>query len=238
MLRGLARQACTAHSFIMIQQSFEHWQWWLQENEGRNSALYENQALLYYLQQTHAERFLVVGASERWRPPWSGLKAPLMLETAIKPQIGTHFQSQVHQLGVASQSMQVVVLPHTLDWSNDREAILSEVWRILQANGLCFILLYNHSVLARWVWGRSSFRLLTKNLPETPLKNFSKLYKQQGFEKVLQTGLVPSHKYAKTHYWSAMLGMGRLIVLKKNVVRMRMRPVTGGFRNVDVQPAC
>lgn len=97
------------------------------------------------------------------------IKRKFIIECSDSVTEGTHVQSYFQQLAIRNNSIDAVVLHHTLEFENDPHAILREVERILVPEGKLIIVLFNPISL----WGLWHVYLHTKQLvkhqqPELP----------------------------------------------------------------------
>ena len=133
--------------------------------------------------------------------------------------IASRVQSRTDALGIASDSVDAVFLPHTLEYEPDPHAVLREVERILMGDGHLIVLGFRplslwgmRHLLARDGFPPGSERLLA----ERRLRDWLKLL---GFE------IVDAHRYLFTWPWGrAAPGSERLL----EVVGERAWPVFAG----------
>ena len=114
---------------------------WLQTSLGESLLAQEARVVEETLDGVFGEECLQVGL---WGEERSFLRFSRTHRTAlIAPQVAGGNQSAIgepHRLPVASDSVDCVLLPHTLDFSDRPHAILREVHRVLRSDGHVMLL--------------------------------------------------------------------------------------------------
>jgi len=124
---------------------------WYLSSLGRELAEQEEQCLERMLRDTFGYYLLQVGGggclAEAVRV--SRIRERILLPAAAVPQtLGLQAVAAPHHLPVASDSVDVVVLPHTLEFSVDARQVLREAERVLIPEGRLVVIGFN--VLSMW----------------------------------------------------------------------------------------
>jgi SAM-dependent methyltransferase len=100
-------------------------------------------------------------------PVWDCLQESPILHKIIvtptpPPSSAYHLlQSTYFDLPLASESIDLVIMPHILEFEPDPKAILAEVWRVLMDHGHLFIISFNpYSSLGLWHLCKRSARIV------------------------------------------------------------------------------
>lgn len=116
---------------------------WLSTSLGQRCLFEEQRLVRRALETAFGEQLLQVGV-------WGG--AEIFVQHArtqhsmlldFRPQAGVTIVSSASSLAVASDSADVVVLPHTLEWTRSPHTLLREVARVLRADGYLVILCFS-----------------------------------------------------------------------------------------------
>ena len=117
---------------------------WLRTGLGRSLLLAERRIVEAAVEDLFGEQCLQIGL---WGDPGSFIRfartqrALCLADTWGKPGKQPGVYGRLHRLPIASKSIDVVVLPHTLDFADDRsQAILREADRVLMPNGHLIVL--------------------------------------------------------------------------------------------------
>jgi len=122
---------------------------WLTTPLGRRCLAAEQRLVRRTLERVFGEQFLQIGF---WGRPDAFLRYARTQRATLldwRPGIGADLLSETHALAVASDSMDAVLLPHTLELTPSPHALLREVNRILRADGQLVVLSFKPSGL----WG-------------------------------------------------------------------------------------
>ncbi len=218
-------------------KAFDAWQWLLRQRSGRILMLWERRRLVELLKQTGAQTILQIGKCSLSFP-----KIALPFSTIVRLSSFENVKnfdvfSSVQQCGIENQSFQVIILQHTLDWADDPKKIFDEVWRILQPNGLCFILISNRSWFAQKILGDKNYRSSLKDLQKIHRKDLRQYWLDKGFFEIYKQGILGMMVW-RMRYFNvfAFLGLTQLIVLKKELVGVRMKSVTGKVKIMGLAP--
>lgn len=131
-----------AHGYKALQ----NWNEWLAEQFLGNSVLEEEkQGLSVLLRQHYGKHALLIGV-----PHQATLLTSLDLpcHTLISPMLGRHhpigtIESDFHELPIMTGSIDLVILPHTLEFVDNPRHLLSEACRIVKPEGLIAICGFN-----------------------------------------------------------------------------------------------
>lgn len=116
-------------------------QHWLESPLGESLLLQESRIVEEALDGIFGEQCLQLG---QWGEPRTFLRfartqrAALIAEVAV--DAGPSAIGQLHRLPVASDSIDCVLLPHTLDYSDRSQAVLREVHRVMRSDGHLVVL--------------------------------------------------------------------------------------------------
>lgn len=128
---------------------------WLESPLGREVAAREAQCLERMLADVFGYYLLQVGMTDafgdavRASPVRHRILLPL---SARRGTLGTQVVASPDRLPVAGDSVDAVVLPHTLDFVNDARQVLREVERVLIAEGRVVVIGFN--AVSLWgLWG-------------------------------------------------------------------------------------
>ena len=113
---------------------------WLESARGR--ALLETEATLLaeVLEDCFGWEALQVGAWGRGRALLSAARTRSQTVISAREGVGADVQSRLTQLPIVGDSVDAVILPHTLEFETDPYALLREVDRVLAGEGKLLIL--------------------------------------------------------------------------------------------------
>lgn len=131
-----------AHSYRKLQ----HWNQWLaQQFLGSSLLESEYQCLSKLLSRYFGKHALLIGVPEQYSLlsatslPCHSLITPLMMSDKKTAFI----ESDLHDLPILTGSIDLVVIPHTLEFIDNPRQLLSEACRIVKAQGLIIIAGFN-----------------------------------------------------------------------------------------------
>ena len=122
---------------------------WLATPLGRRCLAHEQRLSRQALERVFGEQFLQIGA---WGARTSFLRYARTQRRALldwRPGVAADIVSNPEQLAVATDSVDVVLLPHTLERTPSPHALLREVDRVLRPDGHLLVL----SFASGGVWG-------------------------------------------------------------------------------------
>lgn len=116
---------------------------WLSTSLGQRCLFEERRLVRRILETVFGEQLLQVGV---WGEPevfirYARTQRSMLLD--FYPQAGVTVVSSVSSLAVASDSVDVAVLPHTLEWTSSPHTLLREVTRVLRPDGYLIILCFS-----------------------------------------------------------------------------------------------
>ena len=132
---------------------------WLATPLGRRCLANEQRLIRGALERVFGEQFLQIGA---WGGHSSFLRHARTQRRALvdwRADVGADMISDPEQLAIASDSIDAVLLPHTLEQTESPHALLREVDRILRADGHLLVLSFAPGGLwgLRHLFARSGF---------------------------------------------------------------------------------
>jgi len=113
---------------------------WLSTPLGRRCLANEQRLIRRALERVFGEQILQIGA---WGPRNSFLRYARTQRRALvdwRDGVAADLVSDPEQLAVASDSVDAVLLPHTLERTSSPHAVLREVDRVLRADGHLIVL--------------------------------------------------------------------------------------------------
>jgi len=223
---------------------------WLATPLGRRCLANEQRVIRGALDRLFGEQCLQIGA---WGARNSFLRYARTQRRALidwRPQVAADLISDPEQLGVASDSIDVVLLPHTLERTESPHALLREVDRILRPDGHLLVLSFTPGGLwgLRHLFAARGFPAgRERMIREGRLRDWLELLSFDvgsatrychtlPLERFKQLRLLPREEFAQK--WLPMLSGGYLVRAQKRVhpltpVRMWRRParlrVVGGL---------
>jgi SAM-dependent methyltransferase len=223
---------------------------WLATPLGRRCLANEQRLIRGALERVFGEQFLQIGA---WGARNSFLRFARTQRRALidwRPGVAADLISDPEQLGIASDSIDVVLLPHTLERTASPHALLREVDRILRPDGHLLVLSFAPGGLwgVRHLFASRGFPAGRERLiREGRLRDWLELLSFDvgsatrychtlPLERFKQLRLLPREELAQK--WLPMLSGGYLVRAQKRVhpltpVRMWRRParlrVVGGL---------
>jgi len=210
---------------------------WLSTPLGRRCIAAEQRLVRGALERVFGEQLLQIGL---WGRPNAFLRYARTQRTALidwRPEKGAQLLCDTHALAIATDSVDAVLLPHTLELAPSPHALLREVDRVLRADGQILILSFKSSGL----WGLRHLLCAGGYPPghrrlilETRLRDWLQLLSFEiearkrycrtlPFEKIRRFGTFPREEWASR--WLPALSGGFLLSAQKRVHPMTpLRP--------------
>jgi len=116
---------------------------WLSTSLGQRCLAEEQGLIRRVLETVFGDLLLQVGV---WGPPEIFVRHARTQHSMLlgfRPQTGITIASSASSLAVASDSVDAVVLPHTLEWARSPRTLLREVARVLRSDGYLLILCFS-----------------------------------------------------------------------------------------------
>ena len=212
---------------------------WLSTPLGRRCLASEQRLTRRALERVFGERLLQIGA---WGRTDSFVRYARTQRSALldwRPEVGADVVSAATHLAVASDSVDAVVLPHTLELSPSPHALLREVDRVLRADGHLVVLSFRpsgpwglrHLLSPRRGYPPGHRRLI----PERRLRDWLELLSFEvqtrahychtlPLERIRRFGTFPKEEWAAR--WLPVLSGGYLLAAQKRVHPLTpIRPV-------------
>lgn len=126
---------------------------WYRSAEGMRCAAVERKALSKVLSSLFGMCIITLGVPAEGMVTGDSFVRHYQLDLAPAQYSMIDVLSQPAQLPLANESVDVVVVPHTLEFSTRPQAVLDEVKRVLKADGHIAIVTFNAlSLLSFWRW--------------------------------------------------------------------------------------
>jgi SAM-dependent methyltransferase len=204
---------------------------WLATPLGRRCLSNEQRLVRRTLDCVFGEQLLQIGtwgSQDQFLRYARTQRAALIDREAAKP----HVVSSLDRLPIASDCIDAIVLPHTLERSRTPHAVLREAARVLRPEGCLLALGFSPTgfwglrhLLAREGYPPGSRHLI----PERRLRDWLQLLSFEvdpataychtlPFDSVAQFGRLPRERWAKR--WLPMIAGGYLLVAKKRAVNL------------------
>jgi SAM-dependent methyltransferase len=91
----------------------------------------------------HGARLLQIGAWDEGRRFLGGSHMPYCVNIGLAAAEGADAVTEPDALPVLSKSVQAVLLPHTLEYTDEPEALIAEAYRVLSDDGQIIVLAFN-----------------------------------------------------------------------------------------------
>jgi SAM-dependent methyltransferase len=211
---------------------------WLATPLGRRCLANEQRLMRHVLDRVFGEQLLQIGA---WGPPDAFVRyartqraalAVVDLPRDAARHVGADVVMDPGQLGIASDSVDAVILPHTLERTASPHALIREAGRILRADGHFVALGFDPNgpwglrhLLAREGYPAGSRKLYR----EGQLRDWLKLLSFDvepaiaychtlPFEQFRQLGTYPRERWAQK--WLPLLAGGYVLFAQKRTIRL------------------
>lgn len=149
-----------AHGYRILQ----HWNQWLtQQFLGRRLLETEGQQLSHLLNRHFGKHALLLGVPQQYELlkstliPCHSLLSPLI----YKEKITNYIEGDFHELPILTGSIDLVMLPHTLEFVDNPRQLLAEACRIVKPEGLIMICGFNPCS----TWGLRKLFAKNKDMP-------------------------------------------------------------------------
>lgn len=148
---------------VKTYRSIQQWDHWLAQSMGLSVHQIEQSFLAARLPAYHGKHALVIG-TPRQHDLLEGSK--ILQHTVLSPLVNPYktiqfIESEFYKLPIASGSVDLVILPHTLEFVDNPRQVMSEVCRIIKPEGFLLLLGFNPNSL----WGFKKWLLKNKNMP-------------------------------------------------------------------------
>ncbi|OGT45199.1 MAG: hypothetical protein A3E83_07970 [Gammaproteobacteria bacterium RIFCSPHIGHO2_12_FULL_41_20] len=130
-----------AHTYRTI----HHWDQWLEHFLGRNLLEAEQHLLKNSLPKYFGKHILLVGVPKQYSLLQSSVMPYQCLVTPLPTKIKYphYIEGNFHELPIHSGSVDLVVLPHTLEYVDNPQHVLTEACRVVKPEGCILILGFN-----------------------------------------------------------------------------------------------
>lgn len=206
---------------------------WLATPLGRRCLSHEQRLVRRALDRVFGEEMLQVGS---WGAPEAFLRYARTQRVAMLDESPARGEpdvvSRLDRLAIAADSLDAILLPHTLERTESPHAVLREAARVLRPDGCLLALGFSptglwglRNLLARGGYPAGSRHLI----PERRLQDWLELLSFDvdpavsychtlPFERVKRFGTLPRERWAKR--WLPMLAGGYLTVARKRAVNL------------------
>ena len=130
---------------IKTYRTTKQWDHWLTHSLGRHVIEAEKKFLLRYLEKNFGKHTLLIGVPEQHELLNASVTARHTLLTPLinkNPSV-TAIEGELYDLPIASGRVDLVLLPHTLEYVDNPHQLLSEACRIVKPEGHLIILGFN-----------------------------------------------------------------------------------------------
>ncbi len=128
-----------------LYRAAQHWNRWLTQPLGRSVMQAEKKILVKYLAALSGKYGILIGVPEQGELLKASKISPTVLLTPIIHKNTTlqTIESDLHELPIASGSVDLVCLPHSLEHMDNPQRLLAEACRIVKPEGHIVILGFN-----------------------------------------------------------------------------------------------
>jgi SAM-dependent methyltransferase len=146
-----------------LYRSIQQWDHWLRESLGESLLAAEKAALSRLLSERYGKHALLIGVPKQY----TVLKGTLMPNAVVlgplinKHKIIKYIESEFYELPILEGSVDIVLLPHTLEYIDNPRRLLSEACRIVKPEGWLVVMGFNPWSL----WGFRKWWLKNKSIP-------------------------------------------------------------------------
>jgi len=152
----------------MSQRAIVQWNQWLSKGLGQTVLKSENAMLSSFLSDIYGKHLVLVGVPhqtpliQNLNLPCHSLLTPVFHHAEAELKV---IESNLYELPVASGSVDVAILPHTLEFVDNPRQLLTEACRIIKPEGHLLLCGFNPYSL----WGLNKrWRARWTNLPAAP----------------------------------------------------------------------
>ncbi|MBV8802142.1 MAG: methyltransferase domain-containing protein [Gammaproteobacteria bacterium] len=148
-----------AKNYRMIQQ----WNYWLTQDLGINLLTAENTFLSNALVEQYGKHILLIGVPEQSQLLNCSVIPNKILLTSLfnKHTYSKCIESEYYDLPIAPGSIDIVILPHLLEFIDNPHRLLTEACRIVKPEGFIIIFGFNPTSL----WGLKKWWMKSKTMP-------------------------------------------------------------------------
>jgi len=148
---------------VKAYRSLQQWNDWLAEPIGQNLLSLENSCLQQQFRSLSGQSALLIGVPAQLSLLRTSQMQLPMFTTALRLASSSvsAFQSDFNELPIASGSIDLVILAHTLDYAVHPHKLLLEACRIVRPNGHIAIVGFNPYSL----WGLRKYLFESKKVP-------------------------------------------------------------------------
>ncbi len=184
-------------SLIKIYRAAQQWDQWLTQSLGQSVLDVEKKFLIHRLGTYYGKHGILIGVPNQHELLKTSVTAH---QVVLTPLVSRHKQikiieSDFYELPVASGSVDLVLLPHSLEYTNHPRQLLTEACRIVKPEGHIFILGFNPYGLWRFrheLLQRKKMSWHTSFIPSHTVKNWLAL---ADFELVNQDFILYSSRF-------------------------------------------
>jgi len=148
-------------------RKIQKWDQWLEQFPGRGVLAAESQFLHHLLSQFYGNQTLLIGTPHQYTllkssiMPNQLLLGPLLTHNSVKHH--RSIESELHDLPIASGSLDLVLVPHILEYLDNPQQLLSEACRIVKPEGHIIVCGFNPYSL----WGIKKWFSRDTDIPWT-----------------------------------------------------------------------
>lgn len=141
----------------------QQWDQWLTQSLGQGVLDAEKKCLLHCLGTFYGKHGMLIGVPHQHELLKTSVTAHQVILTPLisKTRAIKTIESDFHELPVASGSIDLVLLPHSLEYSSNPRQLLAEACRIVKPEGHLLILGFNPYSL----WGLKKILVQRKGIP-------------------------------------------------------------------------
>jgi SAM-dependent methyltransferase len=144
-------------------RTVQQWDHWLTQSLGRSLLEIEKEYLSLKLAERYGKHILLIGVPHQHEL----LKCSLMSnQVLLTPLINKHkydkcIESEFYNLPIIPGSIDLVIVPHTLEFLDNPRQLLLEACRVVKPEGVMMVLGFNPVSL----WGLKKWSIKSKNMP-------------------------------------------------------------------------
>lgn len=131
-------------------RTIQHWDHWLTQSLGGRVLEAEQQFLPHLLTDCYGKHALLIGVPHQHvLLKFSSISHQVLLSPLInKYKMMTSIESDLHELPIHDASIDLVLLPHTLEFIDNPRQLLSEACRVVKPEG--FIIIFGFNPYSLW----------------------------------------------------------------------------------------
>jgi SAM-dependent methyltransferase len=144
-------------------RTVQHWNHWLTHDLGASVLKAEQTFLSTALMEQYGKHVLLIGVPEQSELLKCSVMSNQVLLTPLfnKQKLSKCIESEYHDLPIIPSSIDLVILPHLLEFLDNPHQLLIEACRVVKPEGLIMILGFNPLSL----WGLKKWWVKNKNMP-------------------------------------------------------------------------